>query len=181
MSLLNCLESVIMWWSTDITQFLIATIFPYCIVDSRAFIWSRFITSRLLFLLSCFTYSLPQNPLKVKEILLIFSATPGSFICRTINRRRDHSIKVHCYTKYVRNLKKKKRDFAILPYNAASMDKETYTEKCNHSFDDRYIPWISIFQFLYFKNKWVLMLNFKELLCTTITTNLTFFLAEQPS
>lgn len=117
MSLLNCLESVIMWWSTDITQFLIATIFPYCIVDSRAFIWSRFITSRLLFLLSCFTYSLPQNPLKVKEILLIFSATPGSFMCWTINRRKDHSIKVHCYIKYVRNLKKKKKRETLQSYH----------------------------------------------------------------
>lgn len=72
----------------------------------------------------------------------IFLATPGAFICWTINRKRDHSVKVHCYIKYVRNLKK---DYEILPYNAASMDKETYTEKCNHSFDDRYIPWISIF------------------------------------
>lgn len=142
MSLLNFLESVIMWWSTDITQFLIATVFPYCIVNSRAFIGSRFIILRLLFLLSCFTYSLPQNPLKVKEILLIFLATPGAFIYWTINRTRDHSIQVHCYIKYVRNLKK---DYEILPYNAASMDKETYTEKCNHSFDDRYIPWILIF------------------------------------
>lgn len=115
--------------------------FPYCIVNSRAFIGSRFIILRLLFLLSCFTYSLPQNPLKVKEILLIFLATPGAFIYWTINRRRDHSIQVHCYIKYVRNLKK---DYEILPYNAASMDKETYTEKCNHSFDDRYIPWISV-------------------------------------
>lgn len=144
MSLLNFLESVIMWWSTDITQFLIATVFPYCIVHSRAFIGSRFIILRLLFLLSCFTYSLPQNPLKVKSKrdTSIFLATPGAFICWTINRKRDHSVKVHCYIKYVRNLKK---DYEILPYNAASMDKETYTEKCNHSFDDRYIPWISIF------------------------------------